>query len=396
MGTDQTYTKAFFKEQWKAQRDIQNNTPKLKRIVEISWSPFTNRKSWWNWPEIFLATEQDDLDLLAPITEHSEALKRQLDELTGDPEMHRVLNDEESKLLLLLWEAKAKLFVQAVHHQAKNRPITDYKTIGARTGTGIKENIFKAQQTRKPAVKKYVKTFNRRYLDYMTKFPDQTLSDTADYPLTYEEFIEFPMDHCFWNDGLYYHSEAPWAIDANMQAAITATLTLSRVQEEFNLLAQELSQAIGWGIAYYNRLSDTLDNAALEPDHLDVVPLYGVAGKSRYKVSQRWETHRSQMDKWDKTVTWLWNRCQPRGNHRFIRDWNKMIGKIKNLNPTLAQRGEAEVDEQLESTVLEVEVDDGKDVAVALISEVEGAVSEENEVVGRDQDASGQTNGLAT
>ncbi|KAI7965029.1 hypothetical protein MJO29_003127 [Puccinia striiformis f. sp. tritici] len=207
---------------------------------------------------LLLNVSGDDLDLLAPITEHSEALKRQLDELTGDPEMHRVLNDEESKLLLLLWEAKAKLFVQAVHHQAKNRPITDYKTIGARTGTGIKENIFKAQQTRKPAVKKYVKTFNRRYLDYMTKFPDQTLSDTADYPLTYEEFIEFPMDHCFWNDGLYYHSEAPWAIDANMQAAITATLTLSRVQEEFNLLAQELSQAIGWGIAYYNRLSDTV------------------------------------------------------------------------------------------------------------------------------------------
>ncbi|POV98845.1 hypothetical protein PSHT_13836 [Puccinia striiformis] len=56
----------------------------------------------------------------------------------------------------------------------------------------------------------------------------------------------------------------------------------------------------------------------------------------------------------------------------------------------LAQEGEAE------STVLEVEVDDGEDVDVALISEVEGAVAEENEVVGRNEDASGQTDGPAT
>ncbi|KAI9605995.1 hypothetical protein H4Q26_004367 [Puccinia striiformis f. sp. tritici PST-130] len=291
------------------------------------------------------ANRRGILDLLASITGHSEALRRQLDELTGEPEMRSVVNDEESKLLLLLWDAKAELFVQAVHHQAENRPITDSKTIGARTGTRIKENVFKAQQTRKPAVKKYIETFNRRYLDYITRYPDQTLSDAADYPLTYEEFIEFPMDHRFWNDGLYYHSKAPWAIDANVRAGITATLTLCRVEEEFDLLAQELCRAIGWGVAYYNRLFNTigslqgrlatlnLGNVPLEPDHIDAITLYGVAGKTRYKLlskelSRRLETHGAQRTSGPK-------------------------------------QGEAEVDEQLESTVLEVEVDDGEDVDVA-------------------------------
>ncbi|KAI7944673.1 hypothetical protein MJO28_010368 [Puccinia striiformis f. sp. tritici] len=420
VATGANYTKSFFKDQWKAQRVFQkqhteaeaNRRGKLVAFYKQEVVVELLRKRLQG-PEIFLSTEQEVLDLLASITGHSEALRRQLDELTGEPEMRSVVNDEESKLLLLLWDAKAELFVQAVHHQAENRPITDSKTIGARTGTRIKENVFKAQQTRKPAVKKYIKTFNRRYLDYITRYPDQTLSDAADYPLTYEEFIEFPMDHRFWNDGLYYHSKAPWAIDANVRAGITATLTLCRVEEEFDLLAQELCRAIGWGVAYYNRLFNTigslqgrlatlnLGNVPLEPDHIDAITLYGVAGKTRYKLlskelSRRLETHGAQMDEWSETVIWLWNRCQPRGNRGFISNWNEMIRKIRNGNITLAQEGEAEVDEQLESTVLEVEVDDGEDVDVALISEVEGAVAEENEVVGRNEDASGQTDGPAT
>ncbi|KAI9615405.1 hypothetical protein H4Q26_011343 [Puccinia striiformis f. sp. tritici PST-130] len=405
VATGANYTKSFFKDQWKAQRVFQkqhteaeaNRRGKLVAFYKQEVVVELLRKRLQG-PEIFLSTEQEVLDLLASITGHSEALRRQLDELTGEPEMRSVVNDEESKLLLLLWDAKAELFVQAVHHQAENRPITDSKTIGARTGTRIKENVFKAQQTRKPAVKKY---------------PDQTLSDAADYPLTYEEFIEFPMDHRFWNDGLYYHSKAPWAIDANVRAGITATLTLCRVEEEFDLLAQELCRAIGWGVAYYNRLFNTigslqgrlatlnLGNVPLEPDHIDAITLYGVAGKTRYKLlskelSRRLETHGAQMDEWSETVIWLWNRCQPRGNRGFISNWNEMIRKIRNGNITLAQEGEAEVDEQLESTVLEVEVDDGEDVDIALISEVEGAVAEENEVVGRNEDASGQTDGPAT
>jgi hypothetical protein len=166
--------------------------------------------------------------------------------------------DEESKLLLLLWDAKADLFVQAVHIQAEMRPITDSKSIGARLGTKLKEKIYKARQARRPAVKRYIDTFNRRYQNYTTKFPDQTLSDAADYPLAYDDFVNFPLDHRFWNDGLYYHSKAPWAIDPEVRAGINATLMLSRVQEEFQLLAQELCRAIGWGVAHSKRLEETI------------------------------------------------------------------------------------------------------------------------------------------
>ncbi|KNE88050.1 hypothetical protein PSTG_18555, partial [Puccinia striiformis f. sp. tritici PST-78] len=105
-------------------------TLRQKKSADPSWKRLQG-------PEIFLATEQEVLDLLDSITQHSAKLRRQLDELTREPDLQRVVN--------------AQLFVQAVQYQAEQRPITDSRTIGARTGTVLKESVFKAQQTRKPA-----------------------------------------------------------------------------------------------------------------------------------------------------------------------------------------------------------------------------------------------------
>jgi hypothetical protein len=168
------------------------------------------------------------------------------------------LADEEAKLRLLLWDAKSELFIQAVHIQGEKRPLIDSKTMGSRLGTRMKENIFKALQNRRPAVKKIIATYNRRYSKYINKFPNETLSDSADYPLTYDNFVSFPLDHRFWNDSLYYHSKAPWATDPEVRAGITACLTLRRVQEEFQLLAQELCRAMGWGVTYYKKLTEVM------------------------------------------------------------------------------------------------------------------------------------------
>ncbi|KNE89337.1 hypothetical protein PSTG_17202 [Puccinia striiformis f. sp. tritici PST-78] len=416
--TGVAYTKPFFEEQWKAQRTFQKQHTdaeadrrsklvgyyKQEVVVELLRSRLRG-------PEIFLATEQEVLDLFASITEHSALLRRQLDELTGERGMRSVVDDEESKLLLLLWDAKADLFVQAVHHQAEMRPITDSKTIGARTGTRLKENVFKAQQARKPAVKKYIEAFNRRYVDFITKYPDQTLSDAADYPLTYDDFIWFPMDHRFWNDGLYYHSKAPWAIDVNVRAGITATLTLKRVQEEFELLAQELCRAIGWGVAYYKRMEDTarylhgrlatmhLGDVPLVPDYIDAIPLHSVGSKSRYKLlskelERRLVTHGTLMDEWSENISLLWGHCQPEGNRGSITQWNEMIQKIRRGERTVDPGAQVGVDEQLEATVLEIDVDDGEDVETVLISRVEEGNSEENNVPGSEQGASRGTDAV--
>ncbi|KAH9462420.1 hypothetical protein Pst134EB_006313 [Puccinia striiformis f. sp. tritici] len=384
-----------FREQWEAQRKFHEDHTEAEEERRSKLVSYYQQevvvellRKRLQGPEIFLATEQEVLDLLDSITQHSAKLRRQLDELTREPDLQRVVNDEEAKLLLMLWDAKAQLFVQAVQYQAEQRPITDSRTIGARTGTVLKESVFKAQQTRKPAVKKVIDSFNRCYSNFITKYPDQTLSDAADYPLTYEKFIKFPMDHRFWNDGLYYHSKAPWAIDANVRAGITATLTLSRVQEEFQLLAQELCRAVGWGVAYYNRLSETMSylnerivaldrgEVALQPDHIDALAFAKFPKRQMYKLLLRelrvqLASHGTLMDEWSGDVEWLWKRCQPLGNRGFISEWNEIIQKINDDSPVNPASLDG-VDEEFEETILDVDQNNGEDVEDELIRSLAG------------------------
>ncbi|EFP80000.2 uncharacterized protein PGTG_05225 [Puccinia graminis f. sp. tritici CRL 75-36-700-3] len=387
------YTRAFFKKQWKAQGVFQKEHTEAEadrqaKLVsmykqEVVVELLRNRLQG---PEIFLATEQEVIDLLSSISEHSEKLKKLREELTGEHRMNNVGDDEESKLLLLLWDAKADLFVQVVHIQAEMRPITDSKSIGACLGTKLKEKIYKARQARRPAVKRYINTFNRCYQNYTTKFPDQTLSDAADYPLAYDDFVNFPLDHRFWNDGLYYHSKAPWAIDPEVRAGINATLTLSRVQEEFQLLAQELCRAIGWGVAHSKRLKETIGHISrrvstleigdikMPEDWIDAVPVGGFRRKLRYilikkELDQQYKRHAAMMDEWSEKIDWLWQHCQPWSNRGYISEWNEMLEEIRRGCNGVGSTNHQGVDEQMEEAVLKVDLDDGEDADATLVSE---------------------------
>jgi hypothetical protein len=162
---------------------------------------------------------------------------------------------EEQRLLLLLWDAKSTLFTHAVNLHAERQPVVNSRTIGARLGTKLKEKIFKAIQARHPAVNKSIAAFNKCYANYILKFPNQSLSEFSGN-LNYETFAALPLDDKFRNDGLYFHSKAAWAVDPNVRAGINCVLILSRIQEEFQLIAQELTRAVGWAISHHNHLKN--------------------------------------------------------------------------------------------------------------------------------------------
>ncbi|WAR60170.1 hypothetical protein PtB15_9B107 [Puccinia triticina] len=61
-------------------------------------------------------------------------------------------NSDEQRLLLLLWNSKNELYIQAVQLQAERQPLLDAKKLGTRVGTELKEKILKAIATRRPAV----------------------------------------------------------------------------------------------------------------------------------------------------------------------------------------------------------------------------------------------------
>jgi hypothetical protein len=81
------------------------------------------------------------------------------------------------------------------------------------------------------------------------------VADADEHPLTYETFESMAIDHKFWNDGIYYHSKAPWAIDPDVRSGITCILVLQRVEEELDLLTQETARTMTWAINTYELIS---------------------------------------------------------------------------------------------------------------------------------------------
>ncbi|KAA1137951.1 hypothetical protein PGTUg99_013800 [Puccinia graminis f. sp. tritici] len=130
--------------------------------------------------------------------------------------------------------------------------------MGSRLGTRGKEKIVKASQAHRPAVQKLIDAYNQQFRQFKAKYPNQQLSDEDDHPVTYDEFSTWPMDHRFWNDGLYYHSSEPWSVDPDVKTGINCVLMLSRTQEEFELIAQELARATGWAIDHYKLIKNKL------------------------------------------------------------------------------------------------------------------------------------------
>jgi hypothetical protein len=68
---------------------------------------------------------------------------------------------------------------------------------------------MKALQDQTPAVKKLVKRFNKHLGEYLEKFPNQKMCNSSVYLLKYKEYSKWPLDHHFWNNGLYFQTKAP-------------------------------------------------------------------------------------------------------------------------------------------------------------------------------------------
>ncbi|WAQ88284.1 hypothetical protein PtA15_9A411 [Puccinia triticina] len=178
--------------------------------------------------------------------------------------------------------------------------------MGSRIGTCGKEKIIKAMKARQPAVKKVINAFNQLYTKYKAKYPNQQLSDAEDHPLTYQAFSKWPMDHRFWNNGLYYHSSAPWSIDPDVRTAK------------------------GWAVAHHTKIKTTIDYIStrvdqlqntqnLDTDWIDDIMLGDLTRKAKMKVicselQLRLKEHEELICDWSDNLVWLWLRCQPINN----------------------------------------------------------------------------------
>ncbi|KAA1067628.1 hypothetical protein PGT21_011815 [Puccinia graminis f. sp. tritici] len=388
------FTISFFKSQWASQRSFQQDHTVEEETRRAQLISFYKREATVELlrerlrsPEIYLEDPEEVRQLMDSILEQSDLLQQEAEELagsnaieTGDP--------EEQKLRLLLWDAKAALFVEAVHINAERQPLNNSHTMGSRLGTRGKEKIIKGLQARRAAGKKLIDAFNDQYQKFTTKYPDVQLSDASDHPLTYDEFSTWPMDHRFWNDGLYYHSTEPWSVDPDVRTGINCVLILRRTQEEFELIAQELARAVGWATSHYRVIEEKIRNIrsrinliqaneSIEPDYLDAIVLGDLGRVPKLKLINdelelQLKLHGQLLLDWSDNVTWLWNRCQPHNNRAAMSDWISLVTQITNNSQPHSNQPTplATVDDDLEEAGLD-DVEDGEDVEDQLISDAE-------------------------
>ncbi|KAI7933315.1 hypothetical protein MJO28_017727 [Puccinia striiformis f. sp. tritici] len=213
----QRFTKDFFRRQWEDQRNFQSahndaEEDRRQKLVSIfkKEGALHVLRTRLSHAHHHLTSAEDVNDLLDNIETGAAVLSRDKEAYTRGG--HTIPEGEQQKELLLLWSAKSDLFVQVVHLRAEEQPLYD-SGAGHHLGTKGKEKVMAATKTRRPVLKKLIKRFNDRFANFIRNYPAQQVSNVADHPLTYETLKSWPLDHRFWNDGLYHHSTAPWAVD---------------------------------------------------------------------------------------------------------------------------------------------------------------------------------------
>ncbi|KAI9613456.1 hypothetical protein H4Q26_010060 [Puccinia striiformis f. sp. tritici PST-130] len=382
----------FFKQQWASQREFRHHRTgpederrcKLVELYEKEATVARLRKELSS-PKVLQRTEDELADLIENIETGTEEVQLLKEELTEEEGVH--IDDKEQRLLLLLWSAKTELFLQASYKQAEMQPITDSQTIGTRLGTKGREKVFQALRDRESVVARALNLYNKRYTDYVAEYPDKAPATQYEHPLSYDEFSAFPLDDAFWNDGIYYQSKEPWAMDPNVRSGINCVLILSRIQEEFQLIAQELARMVEWAISHYHTLFKSINylrgrivqmsipNTAVPPDYIDEIPFGDGKCSHVLKVTyikqdlqQRTWEHGTLVEEWSEKVAWLWPRCQPHTNRPALCRWFELTKLVRQHRAQLKKkRGIKEVGLELdhlqEDTVLDERVNDGEDAA---------------------------------
>ncbi|POW14671.1 hypothetical protein PSTT_02851 [Puccinia striiformis] len=399
------YKKSFFKQQWASQREFRNhrNGPEDERrckLVELYEKEATvaGLRKELSSPKVLQRKEDELADLIKNIqtgTEEVQLLKEELEQEEGVP-----IDDKEQRILLLMWSAKTDLFLQASYKQAETQPIVDSQTIGTRLGTKGREKVFQALRDRESVVVKALNLYNKRYTEYVAEYPDKAPATRYEHPISYDEFLAFPLDDDFWNDGIYYQSKEPWAIDPNVRSGINCVLILSRTQEEFQLIAQEVARMVEWAISYYDTLHKSINylrgrivqmslpSAVVPPDHIDEIP-FGDGQCSRVlkvtfikqDLQQRAWEHGSLVEEWSEKVAWLWPRCQPHTNCPALCRWFELTKLVRQHRARLKKkRGIKEVGLELdhlqEDTVLDERVNDGEEEALQSLADTLAQINE--------------------
>ncbi|KAI7948552.1 hypothetical protein MJO29_010217 [Puccinia striiformis f. sp. tritici] len=90
----------------------------------------------------------------------------------------------------------------------------------------------------------------------------------------------------------------------------------------------------------------------------------------KHEMKIELNNHGSLLQDWDNDIAWLWSRCQPQSSRPLLQRWDSTLDRIRREEPESNSLPLLLVEDEIEDAVLEVDHDDGEDVAEETIPDV--------------------------
>ena len=166
------------------------------------------------------------------------------------------ISEAEQNARLLIWHAKSKLYAHAVQLYGERQPLYH----GTHIGTTLSTKILAAIEHRKKPIVAAIKKFNGYRTDYLRRFAPGEIDLPENRPLTYHSFSNISLDSPFWQDVYLFHSQAPWATNADIRAGIQAFLNIDRSNKEQAMIKNKANSATSWAVQLHSCIKARINN----------------------------------------------------------------------------------------------------------------------------------------
>lgn len=119
-------------------------------------------------------------------------------------------------------------------------------------------------QKRTRVMKKALTNYNGMAAKFANQFPEHPTSPVIEYI----DLLELEPDDPFWNNGIFTHSNKPWALDHVTQMGMRAIARIQRGREEHRRVGWEVRRAMRWATTSFDLLWRILDHLA----HSEILP----------------------------------------------------------------------------------------------------------------------------
>ncbi|KAH9807940.1 hypothetical protein DFH28DRAFT_1227737 [Melampsora americana] len=317
--TGRNYTPAYFQTQWEAERAANQSTAKdikVQQQIELGKLLCLEEKMLNNSNNE--AHAFDRLDQFQTMEKDIIAQRKKV----GLPEGLCNLPPPAIDLFLKLWYAKTDVRTRFLALRAEQRPLDPENKVGggSKLGQHEKEHIMTAISKRTRTMKKTLATYNTLAQSFLQQFPQHPSSPVIEYL----DLLQLEADDPFWNDGVFTHSNKPWAINLKTQMGMRALARVQRGQEELCQVAWEVRRAMRWATALHENLW-TILKALNDPDvdvHnvIDPILRHAILSKSLLRT------------KWDWKVMEVIMKTAPQvGDLELMTTWKSQLHKMNQL-----------------------------------------------------------------